>query len=159
MDFPRNHEANSKAKFNHQSSEWETFQPLRSLGLLGCVCLSLALPSCCPPCSCYSPCSPLPQSNLSSPALMFISQLGPFHGFSSPGRETKGFTPSLWAHSCTANSSGFHKTGCSPLQNQESTPFTEEGRSVPARGVQPRSMLQGRYEHCWENPDPTPLHY
>lgn len=44
VGFPPNHETNSKAKFNCQSSEWETFQPLGSLGLMSC----LALP-CCPP--------------------------------------------------------------------------------------------------------------
>lgn len=33
MDFPPDHETNSKARFNHQSSEWEMFQPLGSLGL------------------------------------------------------------------------------------------------------------------------------
>lgn len=135
--FPLDHENNSKATFNHQRSEWETLQPLGSLGLLGFVYLlatHLVLAT--------SHCSPLLQFNLSSPTLMSLSQLSPFQSLSSPGRETKGFTPSPWAHSCLANSSSSRETGCSPLRNHNSASFTGEDRSILACGVQPRHMLQ-----------------
>lgn len=144
---------------HHQSSEWETFQPLGSLGLLGCVCLSLALPSCCPPCSCYhSLSSPSPVQSLFPRSSVSLSAGSFSQPFFTWERNKRLYTPSLgsFLHS---KQQWFPQTGCSPLRNHSSTSFTEEDRSVPARSVQPRRRLQGQYEHRWENPDPTPLHY
>lgn len=71
---------------------------------------------------------------------MSISQPGPFHSLSWPGRETKGFTCSLWAHSCMADSNSSHKMGCSPLQNHNSASFSD---NISSHSAQPSLSLQG----------------
>lgn len=77
---------------------------------------------------------------------MFISQPGPFHSLPWPGRETKCFTSSLQAQSCTGDSNISPRMGCS-LQNHSSASFPAED-NIPSHSVQP-SLAAGL---MWASP-------